>query len=139
MPVVGAEAPSRDAPLERYLHDLSHLAGVVSACAFDLQSGEAVGHAGARPGPQELAQHGGALIAATLASSRSLGLGAALPDMTITLGQHHLVLRALPAHPGMALHVVLDTPHPTLALLLVHLRRLDDELVTATRAATGRR
>jgi len=139
MPVVGAEAPSRDAPLDRYLHDLSHLAGVVSACAFDLQSGEAVGHAGARPGPQELAQHGGALIAATLASSRSLGLGAALPDMTITLGQHHLVLRALPAHPGMALHVVLDKPHATLALLLVQLRRLDDELVTATRAATGRR
>jgi hypothetical protein len=139
MPVVGAEAPSRDAPLERYLHDLSHLAGVVSACAFDLQSGEAIGHAGARPGPQELAQHGGALIAATLASSRSLGLGAALPDMTITLGQHHLLLRPLPAHPGVALHVVLDKPHATLALVLVQLRRLDDELVTATRAAIGRR
>jgi hypothetical protein len=138
MPVVGAEAPSRDAPLERYLHDLSQLAGVVSACAFDLQSGEAIGHAGARPGPQQLAQHGGALIAATLASSRSLGLGAALPDMTITLGQHHLLLRPLPGHSGMALHVVLDKPHATLALVLVQLRRLDDELVTATRAATGR-
>ena len=39
----------------------------------------------------------------------------------------------------MALHVVLDKPHATLALVLVQLRRLDDELVTATRAATGRR
>jgi hypothetical protein len=139
MPVVGAEPPSRDAPLARYLHDLSHLAGVVSVCAFDLVSGEPAGHAGARPGPQELAQHGGGLLTAALTASRSLGLGAALPDMTITLGQHHLLLRPLPAHPGMALHVILDKPHATLALVLVQLRRLDEELVAATRALTGAR
>jgi hypothetical protein len=139
MPVVGAEPPSRDAPLARYLHDLSHLAGVVSVCAFDLVSGEPAGHAGARPGPQELAQHGGGLLTAALAASRSLGLGAALPDMTITLGQHHLLLRPLPAHPGMALHVILDKPHATLALVLVQLRRLDEELVSSTRALTGAR
>lgn len=136
MPVVGA-VPAHDAPLERYLHDLSLLAGVVSACAFDIASARPIGHAGARPGPDELAHHGAALLAAVMGASRTLGLGAIVPECSVTLGQHHLLLRPLPAHPGMALHVVLDKPQATLALVQLQLRRLDDALLLAT--TTGRR
>lgn len=132
MPVVGAAPPPRDAPLERWLHDLGQLGGVVSACAFDTATGVPLGHAGSRPGPDELARHGNNVHNALLAASRALGLGVTPPEATVTLGQHHLLLRPVPGHPGMALHVVLDKPHATLALVLVQLRRLDEELLAAT-------
>ncbi|MBA2722754.1 MAG: hypothetical protein H0U56_07610 [Methylibium sp.] len=134
MPVVGA-VPATGTPLERYLHDLSLLAGVVSVCAFDIASARPIGHAGARPGPHELALHGAALLAAVMSASRTLGLGASVPECSVTLGQHHLLVRALPAHPGAALHVVLDKPQANVALVQMQLRRLDEALL---RAATGK-
>ena len=72
-----------------------------------------------------------------MSASRAMGLGAAVPDTSITLGQHHLVLRAVPAHPGVALHLVLDKPNTTLALVMLQLRRLDEALLAATKAAAG--
>lgn len=136
MPVIGAAAPPRDAPLERYLHDVGQLAGVLSACVFDLASGQPLGHAGSRPGPEDLARHGNALLAAMMGASRTMGLGAVVPEATVTLGQHHLLLRPVPAHPGLALHLVLDKPHATLALVQVQLRRLEGELTTAAKVGT---
>lgn len=136
MPVIGALAPSHDAPLERYLHDLSHVVGVVSACAFDTTTGRAIGHAGARPGPDDLARHGTALLTALAGASRDMGLGAAVPDCSITFGQHHLLLRAMPAHPGLALHLVLDKAHASLGLVLAQMRRLDEALIDGYRAVT---
>lgn len=133
MPVVGSHGPLNDEPLEHYLHALSQIAGVVSACAFDIASARPVGHAGARPGPDELARHGAAMLVAMANASRGLGLGAAVPDTAITLGQHHLLLRGLPAHPGMGLHVVLDKLQVALPLVQMQLRRLDEQLIIATR------
>ena len=109
------------------------MTGVVSACAFDIMTGRPVGHAGARPGPDELARHGAAMLASMMGASRAMGMGAVVPETAVTLGQHHLLLRPLPAHPGMALHVVLDKPHVTLALVQLQLRRLDDALLAAAR------
>lgn len=133
MPVVGVRGPLNDEPLERYLADVSQIAGVVSVCSFDLLTGRPVGHAGARPGPEELARHGSSMFVSMMSAARGLGLGAAVPETTITLGQHHLLLRPLPAHPGMAVHIVLDKPHVTLALVQMQLRRLDEALIVAAR------
>ena len=134
MPVIGAAAPSSaSAPLERYLHDVGHLAGVVSAGAFDIATGRSLGHAGARPGPDDLARHGQAIVGTVMSASRAMGLGAVVPDMTVTLGQHHLLLRPMPGHPGVALHLVLDKPHATLALVMAQLRKLDEALGAALR------
>lgn len=135
MPVVGVNGPLNDEPMERYLADVSQIAGVVSVCAFDLLTGRPVGHAGARPGPEELARHGSSMFVSLMSAARGLGLGAAVPETTITLGQHHLLLRPLPAHPGMAVHIVLDKPHVTLALVQMQLRRLDEALIVAARIA----
>lgn len=137
MPVIGQPPPSADAPLEHYLHQLAQLAGVLSACAFDIATGQPVSHAGSRPGPDDLGRHGAAIAGTIMSASRAMGLGAAVPDTSITLGQHHLVLRAVPAHPGMALHLVLDKPNTTLALVMLQLRRLDEALLAATKAAAG--
>lgn len=125
VPARGArEAAARD-PLSRYVHQLSELTGMVSCCVFDVATGRDLVHAGARPGPEELAEHGAELLAAMLATSRTLGLGHALPDAAITLGAHHLVLRAVPKHPGLALHAVLDKTHANLTLARLQIMRMD--------------
>jgi len=130
MPTVGATAPAETTPLSRYLDAVSRLQGVVSACAFEPGSGRPHGHAGARPSAEDLARHGTTIVGALANASRGMGLGAAPPDCLITLGQHHLLLRALPALAGLPvgamLHVVVDKLHaPQIETLREQLRKLD--------------
>jgi hypothetical protein len=101
---------------------------MVSCCVFELSSGRALAHAGSRPGGDELARQGGAMLSAMMAGSRNLGLGHTVPDATVTLGQHHLVLRPVPEHPGLVLHAVLDKPHVNMTLVRAQMQRFDAEL-----------
>jgi hypothetical protein len=112
-------------PLARYVNQLSQLTGMVSCCVFDVATGEALAHAGARPGPEELGMHGAGLLAAMLETSHTLGMGHALPEAAITLGANHLLLRAVPRHPGVALHAVLDKTHANLTLARLQIGRMD--------------
>lgn len=128
MPAVPSAASRATTPkglLDRYVHQLAELAGMVSCCVFDVASGLEIAHAGARPDPAELARHGSSLLAAMGATSRTLGLGHAAPDAAITLGAHHLLLRAVPRHPGLALHAVLDKTHANLTLARLQIQRMD--------------
>lgn len=129
MPLVGTPAAAQT-PLERYVHQVADLAGVVSCAVFEQASGRAIAHAGSRPGGDDLARQGCSMLGALMAGSRNLGLGHAVPDTLITLGQHHLLLRPVPEHPGLALHAVLDKPHGNLALIRAHIAKLDTELAT---------
>jgi hypothetical protein len=130
MPSVGAAAPVENTPLARYLGAVSQLQGVVSACAFEPGSGRPLGHAGARPSAEDLARHGTTIVGALANASRAMGFGAAPPDCLVMLGQHYLMLRALPAMGGMPvgamLHVVVDKLHaPQIEALREQLRKLD--------------
>lgn len=130
MPTVGAATPAENTPLARYLAAVAHLQGVVSACAFEPGSGRPLGHAGARPSAEDLARHGTTIVGALANASRAMGLGAAPPDCLVTLGQHHLLLRALPALAGLPvgamLHLVIDKLHaPQIETLREQLRKLD--------------
>ena len=128
MPAVPSAASRALTPkglLDRYVHQLAELAGMVSCCVFDVTSGLEIAHAGARPDPAELARHGSALLGAMGGASRALGLGHAVPDAAITLGAHHLLLRAVPRHPGLALHAVLDKSHANLTLARLQVQRMD--------------
>ena len=128
MPAVPSAASRATTPkglLDRYVHQLAELAGMVSCCVFDVASGLEIAHAGARPDPAELARHGSSLLGAMGATSRTLGLGHAVPDAAITLGAHHLLLRAVPRHPGLALHAVLDKTHANLTLARLQIQRMD--------------
>jgi len=128
MPAVPSAATRAAAPkslLDRYVHQLSELPGMVSCCIFDVSSGLEVTHAGASPGASDLAMHGKALLAGMSASSRSMGLGHTLPEAAITLGSHHLLLRAVPGHPGLALHAALDKTQANLTLVRLQVQRMD--------------
>jgi hypothetical protein len=61
-------------------------------------------------------------------ASRVMGLGQTLPEAAITLGQNHLLLRALPGRPGLAVHAVLDQTLANLTLARVQLQNLDSTL-----------
>jgi hypothetical protein len=111
--------------LGRYVHQLSELTGMVSCCVFELATGREVAHAGASPRAEDLANHGSELLASITATCRNLGLGHALPDAAITLGAHHLLLRPVPRHPGLALHAVLDKTHANLTLARLQVQRMD--------------
>ncbi|MEO8154690.1 MAG: hypothetical protein ABI605_16585 [Rhizobacter sp.] len=126
MPTVrSAETQAANTPLERYVNQLIELTGMVSVAIFDTATGQGVMHAGARPSAAELGQHGTTLLAAMTQSSRALGMGHAQPEAAITLGTHHLLLRAVPHHPGLALHAVLDKTHANLTLARLQISRMD--------------
>ncbi len=128
MPTVDTAAARAAVPrslLDRYVHQLSELPGMVSCCIFDVSSGLEVTHAGASPGAADLAMHGKALLAGMSASSRTLGLGHTMPEAAITLGSHHLLLRAVPGHPGLALHAALDKTNANLTLARLQVQRMD--------------
>jgi hypothetical protein len=131
VPTAAARAAAPKSLLDRYVHQLSELPGMVSCCVFDVASGLEVTHAGASPGAADLALHGKALLAAMGASSRSMGLGHTLPEAAITLGSHHLLLRAVPGHPGLALHAALDKTHANLTLARLQVQRMDALFETA--------
>ena len=120
-----ANAPLAEQLLETYVRKLSELTGMVSCCVFDIAAGRELHHAGASPGAADLAMHGAELLASMTATSRTLGLGHALPEAAITLGAHHLLLRAVPKHPGFALHAVLDKSHANLTLARLQVLRMD--------------
>ena len=128
MPTPQAAAAAPATPqnrLDRYVRQLSELAGIVSCCVFDLATGREITHAGASPGATELSAHGAELMAAMISSARTLGLGFAMPEAAITLGAHHLLLRPVPRHPGLALHAVLDKSHANLTLARLQVQRMD--------------
>jgi hypothetical protein len=54
-----------------------------------------------------------------------MNLGDSAPDAAITLGNHHLLLRAVPGRPGIALHAVLDSTVANLTLVRLQMQRLD--------------
>ena len=120
-----ARAPAASGVLDRYVQQLSELTGMVSVCVFELATGRDVAHAGASPAAADLGNHGAKLIASITSTCRALGLGHAIPDAAITLGAHHLVLRPVPKHPGLALHAVLDKTHANLTLARLQIGRMD--------------
>lgn len=130
MPPVAPATPAAGAadPLQRYVNRLLELSGMVSCCVFDVAQGRAVAHAGSVPDAEDLSLHGKDLFDAMLGSSRMLGLGHAMPEAAITVQAHHLVLRPVPRHPGLALHAVLDKTQANLTLARLQIERLDPML-----------
>jgi hypothetical protein len=112
-------------PIGRYAQRVGELPGVVACVVFDPSQGKAVAEAGSGPAPADLAQQGAELVASMLGASRALGFGHAAPDAAITFGSHHVLLRAVPKHPQLSLHVVLDKANANLTLARLQLGRLD--------------
>ncbi len=121
--------------LPRYVRLLSALNGMTSCCVFDVATGNKLAHAGSTPGATELGRQGQALMGAMLDASEVLGCGHTLPEAAITLDTHHLLLRQVPRHPGLALHAVFDKGTANLTLARLQVLRLDALFEEAPRGA----
>lgn len=121
--------------LPRYVRLLSALNGMTSCCVFDVATGNKLAHAGSAPGATELGRQGQALMGAMLDASEVLGCGHSLPEAAITLDTHHLLLRPVPGHPGLALHAVFDKGTANLTLARLQVLRLDALFEEAPRGA----
>jgi hypothetical protein len=58
-------------------------------------------------------------------AGRALGLGPARAEAGITVAGHHLLLRPVPGHPGVALHLVLLASTGNLTLARMQLERIE--------------
>lgn len=108
-----------------YVQRCASLKGMVSCCVFDRSDGHALAHAGARPPAEVMQALGERLLATASDVGAMLGTGTEVLEMGYSTATHHVLLRALPRHPGVVLHAVLDgiTGNPTLAR--AQLARLD--------------
>jgi hypothetical protein len=131
LPIAAPAMPPRALPLpgatrwQGYVDRCIAIKGAVSCCVFDVHSLAPLAAAGGPPAADRLAQQGAMLLGYFSDTTRALGLGATRVDGTISTQAHHLLLRPVPGHPGIALHLVLlaATGNPTLARM--HLERID--------------
>ena len=131
------DAPSNstmlpDDLLDAYVEQVAHLNGVIACCVFDVGSAIAVAHSGTGVGnglsADNLARQGRLMLLAVASSSEELGLGEQPPEIAVTLGAHHLLLRPVPHHQDMVLLVVLDRSSANLTLARLQIERLDPAL-----------
>ena len=114
-------------PWQSYVRQCIDIAGMISCCVFELATQRTLAHAGSRPGPASLATQGAALHEAANTAAKAMGLTVAAPDLSVTLNDHHLIVRAIAGHPGLALHAVLDSHAANLMLVKMKLQRLDQD------------
>ena len=112
--------------LSRYTAQLMHLNGMLGACVFEANSGYSLAHAGGGPEADTLGSVGSGLLASLTRAALRLQDGAAAPDAAITLDTRHVVLRAVPQHPGLVLLALLDRQHANLTLARLQIQRMDE-------------
>jgi hypothetical protein len=108
-----------------YADRCSAVKGTVACCIFDMHSMQPLAHAGGPPAPERLAQQGSALLATMNDASRALGLGPARAEAAISTANHHLLLRPVRGHPGVAAHLVLLASAGNLTLARMQLERIE--------------
>ena len=119
MPVPGATS------WQAYVDRCVLIKGAVSCCVFDAHSMEPLASAGGPPAADRMAKQGAALLSAMNNASRALGLGPARAEACISTTHHHLLLRPVPGHPGVALHMALQASTSNVTLARMQLERID--------------
>ena len=103
-------------PWQAYVDSCGLLKGTLACCAFDTLSMHVLAHTGPAAQATQLAEHGARLLKAMTEAARAAGLNAAPSDGSVTAGGHHLLIRPVPGHAGVAVQLVLSvTANLTLA------------------------
>jgi hypothetical protein len=108
-----------------YAQRCAAIKGVVACCVFDLRSQLPLAHVGDHlPSAERLAIQGGLLMDGMANAGEALGAGETLPEAAISFGQRHLLLRPVPGHGGVVLHLVLQASANNLTLARMQLDRV---------------
>jgi hypothetical protein len=112
-------------PWQAYADRCALVKGAVAACVFDLHTVQPLAHAGGPPSGERLAQQGATLLAQMGEAARSLGLGQVRGEASLSTTSHHLLLRPVPGHPGVAVHLVVSATIGNLTLARMQLERVE--------------
>jgi hypothetical protein len=118
------DSPSHTQWLD-YARRCAAIKGALGCCVFDIPSAEALAWVGPDRVREQLATQGSRLLSAVADAARSLGLPILRPEAAVSTGKHHQLLRAVPGHPGVALHLLLDGEQANLTLARMQLERVE--------------
>ncbi|MDE2565051.1 MAG: hypothetical protein KGL50_04635, partial [Burkholderiales bacterium] len=110
---------------QAYADRCALIKGTLSCCVFDLHASQPLAHAGGQPAADRMAQQGSVLLGQTGEVARALGLGPGRAEVTVSTASHHLLLRPVPGHPGIAVQLVLGTAVGNLTLARMQLERIE--------------
>jgi len=133
-PAAGAVPATRPMPSpggtswQDYVDRCMAIKGTVSCCVFDIHGAKPLAHSGVAPSAERLAHQGANLLTSALDGSRALGLGSSQPELSLSTSGHHLILRPVPGHPGVAVHLVLLASAGNLTLARMQLERVEAPL-----------
>ncbi len=110
---------------QAYADRCALIKGTMSCCVFDMHSAQSLACAGGPPAAERLALQGSALLATMGDAARALGLGQAKAEAAISTGGHHLLIRPVPGHPGVAAFLVILASAGNLTLARMQLERIE--------------
>ena len=108
-----------------YVHRCASLKGMVSCEVFDRSSGRVLAHVGGRSSAELVHALAERVMATAGEVGSMLGIGPLVSDCQISYAAHHVLLHAVPSHPGIVLYAVLDATLGNLPLVRTQLQRLD--------------
>lgn len=108
-----------------YVQRCAAIKGMVACCVFDRASGKALAHVGGLPSAEMMQMLGEQLLATASRMGAMMGTGAQVQEASIGTASHHVLLRSLPAHPGVAVHAILDAAISNPLVARTQLQRLD--------------
>ncbi len=118
-----APAPSPQQVWAEYAQRCAAVKGVVGCCVFDMGTRRALAYSG-QIAPDLLAMHGALLMQVMAESATALGMSPAQPEAAITVGSQHLLLKPVPGHDGVVVHLVLQASASNLTLARMQLERV---------------
>jgi len=110
---------------QAYAERCGAIKGCQACAVFDLHTLQVLASTGSAPSGERLAQQGATLLSQMNDASRALGLGPSRPEASISTPTHHLLLRPIPGHPGIAAHIVLQASNSNLTLARMQLERIE--------------
>lgn len=123
LPSQPAPLPATAHPWQSYADGCALLKGVVACCVLDTLTMHELAHTGLSHPAGTLADQGGKLLRAMSEATRTLGLGSLPSDGSVSTGTHHLLVRPVPGHHGVAVHLVLSAA-TNLTLARMQLERI---------------
>ena len=110
---------------QHYVERCAAIKGALAVCVFDLHSKLPLAACGGPPAAARLAEQGATMLAAAADALRALGLGSSREELAVSTVDHHLLLRPVPGHPGVALQLVLAAGPANPMLARMQLERIE--------------
>lgn len=102
----------------------SGIQGLVACCIFDVDTRRTLAQSGWADHAARMAQQGATLLAQMQVAARVLAVESAPAEAVISTGTHHLLLRHISGHAGVAVHLVLRADQTTPSQARADLNRI---------------